>query len=586
LAGDARVIANLNISGLGVIATADLEFSAGLVAFTGETGAGKTMVVTAMGLVLGDRADTGVSAGSDRVDVDAVIVVPTDGPAAQQIEAAGGALDPDGSVVVTRSLSSQTRGRATLGGTAVPVAALHEFGERVAQRHSQSDQILLRKPRRQRISLDQYGGAAVAAAVRRYRERYDEFLTLTRRLDDLTADVGRRHARIAELREGLAEIEAVDPQVGEEQTLPDTILRLTNAESLRLAAGDALRWLSADDQEAVDAAVAMERGLTALQRVTGQDPGLVSVAERLGSAAEIVSEIAGELRRYTAVLHADPEALEQLHQRKAALAVLQRKYGDTGAEIRSWAEAAHAELAELDVDDDAVQALRAELTTVVTVLGQAAAGLSQARSAAATGLSAAVSGELRALSMPKAEFVVEVIQRDDPAGLRLPDGRACAFGENGVDVVRFLLAPHPGSVPSPIGDGASGGELSRIMLALEVVLAEHSPPSVFVFDEIDAGIGGRTATEVGRRLARLANRSQVFVVTHLAQVASFADQHIVVEKDQSGRVTAASVHEVAGDGRTTELSRMLSGQDQSPAARQHARELLDLAAADRSPEAG
>lgn len=571
------MIADLHIRNLGVIAESELEFSSGMVAFTGETGAGKTMLVGALGLVLGDRADTGVVTGG-KAEVSARIVVDPGGPTAARVEEAGGAVDPDGTLAVSRTVSAVGRGRAALGGAAVPVSLLAEVGRQTAQRHSQSDQVQLRSPRRQRQSLDAYGGAPLGAALADYRRRYTEYLESSRQLASLQQQRSEREARMAELREGLARIDAVDPEPDEDQSLPAGIARLANAEELAHSVAAVLAVLERGDGDGIltDLTVAQQ----SLARTVAMDPGRSGLTQRLDEAAILLADIAAELRSYAGDLHTDPVRLEEMQQRRSAVSALQRSFGPGTADVVRWAQQAREELARLDGADEAEANLRDDIDRKVGELAAAAQRVSDMRTDAARRLGAAVTAELVQLAMPHAVFTATVAQHEANAGLPLPDGRVVAFGENGIDTVAFLLAPHDGASPAPIGEGASGGELSRIMLALEVVLAESDPPAVFVFDEVDAGIGGRTAVEVGRRLARLARRSQVLVVTHLPQVAVFADQHVVVRKDSDGQVTRSSVMAVGGLDRRRELARMLSGQDESEVALAHADELLAVAAQD------
>lgn len=580
------MISHVAISGLGVIRATDLDLVPGLVVFTGETGAGKTMVVSALGLVLGDRFDTSLL-GPDGTRVHATVDLPSTSPALERVREAGGEVNPVddqlSELIIGRHVPSSGRGRAVAGGATVPLSVLAEVGETVAQRHSQSDQIGLRSTRTQRHALDRFAGDELADVLTEYREHYRHYLELSARLAHITAAGRERTDRIERLRAELTAIDEVAPVPGEEDQVTATIARLANAEALQedLSLADAA--VTADDD---GAAAQLGRSADAVRRAVRHDPALQPLVDRLLALQEQIGDIGADLRVHLSQVSADPGQLATLQARKAQLTRLTRRFGATTAEVVAYADSIRAELADLTGNDQNVAELRSAVSAAVTDLASAADRLTTARRQAAERLSARVSAELAGLAMPQARFVAEVDHRADPAGLTLSDGSSVAFGESGTDVVRFLLAPHAGASPAPIGDGASGGELSRIMLALEVVLAETSPPSVFIFDEVDAGIGGRTAVEVGRRLARLAQRSQVLVVTHLPQVASFADQHIVVRKDSDGMVTATSVLEVTGSDRAAELSRMLSGQEDSAAALAHAEELLDLAAIEADARRG
>lgn len=570
------VIRHLGIRGLGVIRTADVDLGPGLVAFTGETGAGKTMLVSALGLVLGDRFDSGLLA-ADGTRVEAVVDIPPGAEVLQQVLDSGGSVDTDhdgAELVIARIVPPSGRGRATAGGVTVPVSVLGEVGAVVAQRHSQSDQVGLRSPRRQRDSLDRFAGPTLNDLLSRYRSAYERFTALSQALTERVSNQRDRTDRVERLRAELAAIEDVNPAPAEDDTLTTEIARLSHTQALREDVSAARAALDGDEGAASAVATAAER----LRRASAHDPTLRPLADRADQLQELAADLTSDTGRYADGLNDEPGRLEELQQRKARLAPILRRFGPKADDAIAHADAVRAELASIDGGDDAVARLRDDLRHALTELAQSATALSAERESAAQALSEQVSAELAGLAMPHAIMTVAVDQREDSSGLALADGRTVAFGPTGVDVVRFLLAPHPGAAPAPIGDGASGGELSRIMLSLEVVLAASAPPSVFIFDEVDAGIGGRTAIEVGRRLARLARHSQVLVVTHLPQVASFADQHIVVRKDSDGAVTATSITEVTGTDRATELSRMMSGQSDSAAALAHAEELLDLAA--------
>ncbi len=573
------MISHLGISGLGVIRAAEVDLSPGLVVFTGETGAGKTMVVSALGLVLGDRFDSGLL-GTAGTRVEATLDAPGDSAALDRVREAGGDVADDGEVIIGRLITAGGRGRAVAGGATVPLSVLSELGDSVAQRHSQSDQIGLRSARAQRHALDRFAGADLAEAVTDYRDRYGNYLHLSGRLAEVVRTERERATHLETLRADLAAIDAVGPDPATDEHLDVAIGRLANAEVLHEQLTTAAAAVTGDDEGAV---AALGLAADALDRITRHDPTLTALHGQLLALQEQAAELGRDLTDRVPGVAADPAELARLQARKAALGPLLRRFGPTFADLLARREQLATQVAGVADGAAGIAQLRHEVAEALSGLAASATRLSQIRRSAAARLSEQVTAELAGLAMPQATFSVTVDRRDDAAGLRLADGSSVAFGESGIDVVRFLLAPHAGAAPAPIGDGASGGELSRIMLALEVVLASTSPPGVFIFDEVDAGIGGRTAVEVGRRLARLAERSQVLVVTHLAQVAAFADQHIVVRKDSDGMVTATSVSEVTGAERTTELSRMLSGQDGSAAAQAHAAELLDLAALEARP---
>jgi len=577
------VLEEIRIRGLGVIDDAVLDLSPGLTVVTGETGTGKTMVMTGLGLLFGGRADSAlVRAGADRTVVEGHLRVDPDGPVAQRARDAGGELDDD-VLLLGRTVSAEGRSRAYVGGRAAPVSVLGELAEELIAVHGQHDQQRLLRPARQRASLDRYAGEAIAGPLMEYRLVYHRLRAISA---DLTEIVTRARERAQEadlLRLGLEEIEAAAPQPGEDAALAAEIERLAHADALRTAATTAHAALLGDPAEAgeVDAATLVGAARRALDGERHHDAQLAALAERLAEAGYLLSDVAGDLASYAAGIDADPLRLQTAQERRSVLTGLTRKYGDTVADVLAWSEQAAERLAALDGDDDRVARLQAEHERLRAELGRLAAKVSAARTAAALLFGAAVTAELTELAMRQAELTVAVTQADAASvqdGIEV-DGRLLTYGPDGVDDVELLLSPHAGSPTRPLQRGASGGELSRVMLAVEVVFAGADPVPTFVFDEVDAGVGGKAAVELGRRLARLARTAQVLVVTHLPQVAAFADRHLMVEKSDDGRVTTSGVTTLEGEDRVRELSRMLAGLEDSDLAMAHAEELLDTAAA-------
>ena len=561
------MIEEIRMQHLGVIADAVLPLGKGFTAITGETGAGKTMVVTGLGLLLGQRADSGaVRAGAAQASVAGVWVVPEQGPIADIVTDAGGELEPAGAgrseLYVSRTLSAEGRSRASVGGRAAPAGVLSALAEQLVVVHGQSEQLRLKSAAAQRDALDRFGGEPVSAALRAYGEAWEHWRALDAELRELTENRDRRADEAARLREALALIEATAPEAGEDEVLTERAERLANAEELRQAAALAHSALSNEDDDP-DASALVADARRLLERVS--DPALAGIAEALADVGYRLADLAGQLAGYLADLdEAGPHELAAVEERRAALNTLVRAHGSLDEALTVW-ETGSARLAELDDDSDRVERLEAERSTARDVLDAAADALTAARTEAAGRLGTAVSEELHALAMPDARLEVAVTAGSESA--------------HGRDDVAILLAPHPGAEPRPVARGASGGELSRVMLAIEVVIAGTDPVPTFVFDEVDAGIGGAAAIEVGRRLARLAERSQVIAVTHLAQVAAFAGNHLSVVKASDGAVTASSVRRLEGADREAEMARLLSGLTDSDAALTHARELLGLGTA-------
>jgi DNA repair protein RecN (Recombination protein N) len=578
------VIEELRISGLGVIDSSTLELGHGLTVITGETGAGKTMLVTALGLLLGGRADTGaVRTGAKSARVEGVVhaTSASDG-FAEAVEEAGGEVE-DGQVLLARSISAEGRSRAFVGGASVPVSTLASVTEPLVAVHGQSDQHRLLKPQAQRDALDRFGGTELADLVDAYRGIHADLAATEHELAELTA-TARERAREADLlRFGLEEIGTVSPLPREDEELAAEEARLGHADTLRTAAEQAREALSSEDG-APDALATTSAARTQLDGVREHDPEAGELADRLAELTYLLSDLAADVASYASRVDVDPTRLAVVSERRAALTALTRKYGDTIDEVLAWAESSSERLTGLDTTDDRIVELRARRDDLRAQLGEVGGRVSDARAATATRLAGEVTAELHGLAMPHARLEVTVAQReagkDDPRTVEVGD-RRLRYGSSGLDDVELLLAANTGAELRPLHKGASGGELSRVMLALEVALAGTSPVPTFVFDEVDAGVGGKAAIEVGARLARLARSAQVLVVTHLPQVAAYADRHVVVEKSSDGSVTTSGLTVLDATGRVRELSRMLAGVAESETGLAHAQELLEAAQAQR-----
>ncbi|PHP51919.1 DNA repair protein RecN [Actinomyces ruminis] len=595
------MIESLHIENLGVIEQADLLLSPGLTALTGETGAGKTMVLTSLGLLLGQRAEaTSVRTGAERALVEGAFVLSPASRAASRAAEAGAELDDD-LLLASRTVPASGRSRAHLGGRAVPSAVLADVGARLVSVHGQADQLRLRSASAQRAALDGLGGPDHAALCRRYAEAYRARNAASAALEQWRAGTEARQAEAADLNRWLEQLDELAPQPGEDVALTAEAERLDHAEDLRRAAS-AARIALAGEEEATatdvpDVASLIAAADRALAHVAGVDPALTTLAERLRQLGIDSADLAGELAEYLATLDADPARLTWVQDRRAELSRACREIGGPAVQLDdvdallAWGESAATRLDELEGPHGTAETLTAQLAAAEERLASLAGELTGARRRLAVRLQEAVNAELAGLEMKDARFVVDLQPRDEP-------------GPTGAENVALLLVSHPGAPALPLGKGASGGELSRIMLALEVVLADAAPSGTqpdaadgasthqrtFVFDEIDAGVGGRAAREIGRRLARLARRYQVVVVTHLAQVAAWADTQLVVRKEtasvNAGNAAASQhageeqptvrtrVEAVTGSARVRELARMLSGHEDSEAALRHAAELI------------
>ncbi len=565
------VLEELRITGLGVIDDTTLRLTSGMNVITGETGAGKTMVVTGLGLLFGGRADAGrVRADPGRAVVEGRLRL--SGPLADTVTAriteAGAEVDDDGSVLLSRTVTIEGRSRAHVGGRSMPVAMLGEVGEQVVAVHGQSDQLRLLRPAEQRAALDRFAGPEHEKLLETYREAFGRWRAVVDDLADRRRNARERTQEAELLKLGLDEITRVDPQPGEDDDLRAEVQRLEHAEGLRLAAAQAAQALAGGVEATDDTPDATQLLGTARRTLEAQaavDPSLGDLAARVEEAATLVGDVSAELSAYLGTLDADPARLEAIYERRAALRGLTRKYADDIDGVIAWAEHARSRLAVLDTSDELLDELDRERQRLETAVGELAGRLTTDRVEAAGRFSAAVSVELAGLAMPHSRVEVAVVPRADGPG---PDG---------ADEVELRLLAHPGAPSLPLQKGASGGELSRVMLAIEVVFAGAGGPPTLVFDEVDAGVGGQAAVEIGRRLARLARTHQVLVVTHLPQVAAFADRHLVVAKDTGGAITTSGVRIVEETERARELARMLAGLPDSDLGIAHAEELLAVA---------
>ena len=549
------MIESLDISHLGVIAKAHVDFGPGLVVVTGETGAGKTMVLSSLQLLLGARADAAlVRSGEERLSVDGIFSVTPD--IAARVEDAGGFVEGD-ELIVGRSVRAAGRSRAHLGSRPVPASVLADIVGSMVTIHGQSDQIRLTGESAQRRALDQFGGPAHGALLEEYRSAFRRAVEVKHRLDSLRGDASERAEELEDLRAAIQQIEELDPVSGEEEDLVREAARLTNVEDLRALVGVALGYLKGDDRGDYAGAVeAARHSYAQLDDAARFDEALAEFVGRARNQVLELEALADDVSSYVSRLDADPERLAQIHARRAAIKdALRGRAADIDGLI-VWLDEARARVDELSSPGSDPATVERELAAAQDRVLECGRLVTQSRARLAQELAAGVNEELHALSMPDATLHIDC-EPTKPTS-------------NGCETVVFRLQPHPHAPARPLGQGASGGELSRVMLALELMLGRTEASSTFIFDEIDAGIGGQTATEVGARLKRLASSRQVIVVTHLAQVAAFGDQHLVIEKNDG----TTNVREVRGGEREAELTRMMGGDPHSAAARRHASQVL------------
>ena len=558
------MIEQIRIRDLGVISEATLDMGPGLTVLTGETGAGKTMVLNALGLLLGARSDaSAIRKGQDQAFVEGRWLLPKD--ALNRITEAGIEIE-DGELLVSRSISSEGRSKATVSGRSVPVSVLTEIGEHLVVVHGQSDQIRLKSTAAQREALDQFAGSNLAKLLSGYEETYSAWKMAANRLAVLSTESSTRAREADEIRAAVEELTKLDPKPGEDQELSELAEKLTHLEELRIAAANAHEELSSESfEDGRDAITSIGKARRALEQVSNHDPELEKLAEQLKEIGFSLNETAASISSYIAGLDSDGAAqLETVQSRRAELSAAMRKYGPSLDEVIAYLENSGSRLLDLDSSDEAIAKLALEEQHYSKQAHDLAEQITAIRTQAAAALSTAVTAELSALAMNGASLDVQVSRLNE-------------LSTHGIDQVALLLSAYPGAEPRPIGKGASGGELSRIMLAIEVVLAKSELAPTFIFDEVDAGVGGAAATEVGKRLAMLARNAQVIVVTHLPQVAAFANRHLRVLKSSTAEFTATDVVRLEGEQVVEELARMLSGLSESESGRSHAKELLDLA---------
>jgi DNA repair protein RecN (Recombination protein N) len=560
------MIEQLRIKNLGVIRDATLDFSPGLTVLTGETGAGKTMVFRSLHLLFGGKADSAlISTGAEQASVEADVAMPTE--LISRLDELGGEVEDGNIAIISRQVNSTGRSRSFAGGVSVPAGVVGELGEALVAVHGQSDQLRLTKTDQQRQLLDRYAGETVAKHMAKYTQLWEAQRALERRIESLTADAGTRAAQLERITRILEQVDSLKPLPGEDNELDDEAKRLSHTEALyevTARASDLLTGGQGDDLPVVAALVTARKGLDHERNL---DATLGEFADRMKELEILAADLSADISAYSGGIDASPQRLAFVESRRAALKTLTREFGDVD-DLLAWVTENRPRLAELEGGDEVLGQLREELAQVKADLVKSAADITKARTKAAAAFSAQVTGELESLAMPGAT----VQFRLSPANP----------GPSGADLIELGLISRPDSPWIPMSKGASGGELSRIMLAVEVVLAAADPTETFVFDEVDAGVGGAAAVEVGKRLARLARNAQVIVVTHLPQVAAFADRHLVIARSDGQEVHSSSVSEVQQGERVAELSRMLAGLADSQAGTQLAEELLALAQVERT----
>jgi DNA repair protein RecN (Recombination protein N) len=555
----------ISIRSLGVIDSSNIEFKSGLTVLTGETGAGKTMVLTALGLVLGERSDSDlVRVGAERATVTGKFKVTSE--IASLIEDNGGALE-ENSAVITRTVSAAGKSRVLIGGALTSTNFVSVLSDKLVEVHQQSSSQRLTKPNTVRELVDGFGKINIGI----YEDAFNQFRELRIRIKDLRSQMARKDAEIAELNEFSKAFSVVKPKFGELESIENSISKLGSVEEINQALTSALNNLENEDVSALNL---LQQARKDLDQVKGKDEELERLIDSFSEKLLDLQDLTSELTSYLTSLEADPNQFAALQERKSAINSLLKKYGKGSDREEAFkqllidGENAAQRLKDLSGGEDRLIEMENEAKELFKVMAVAAIDLSKARIKSAEKLSELVTTELHSLSMPNAYLQIQVNSKDSSL--------EASFQNFGLDEIDILFCSHQGGKALPLNKVASGGELSRVMLALEVVIADSQNIGTYIFDEVDAGVGGKAAIEIGRRLATLSKKAQVIVITHLPQVAVWADQHLVVKKNEGGSVTQSDVLEVSANEREIEIARMLSGQEQSQTAQQHAAELLQV----------
>ena len=569
---DRSYLEEISIRNLGIIDTSSLELSRGLNVLTGETGAGKTMILTALSLLLGAKSDSAlVRHGSERLVTSATFSIPSSLSA--QIEDLGGIVE-DGSLILTRSVSSDGKSKATASGATVNASTLGEITEPLIAIHGQSANTQIVKSVRQRELLDLFAGDDLQSVLAEYVEVFNTYNEMKAKLKALVTNASARDSQIADLELLAKQWASLKPTRNEFAAVDDEIRKLASVEDLRIAASGAS---SAIGEEESGVLTVLGQARKFLEAAKGKDQALDEIAGSVSESFYLIDDAHAALVSYLASLEADPSRLDYLQERKAALTAFVKKWGGAGsvdgemAELAIRVKSAKEMITDLNGGQDRIAELESEIKVIKTKLLASAKKVSAARVSAGGKLSDEVSAEIAGLSMPHTRFYADVLSPNYEGAMKESD-----FTITGCDEIVMSIQAHKDGPKVALGKGASGGEMSRIMLALEVVIAASAPVGTYIFDEVDAGVGGKAAIEVGRRLHALSQHAQVIVVTHLPQVAAWADRHFVVAKDSDGQIVQSGVSQLDEKARVSEIARMLAGLDESVSAQEHAAELLAM----------
>lgn len=573
------MINDLRIQNIGVIEDVSLEMSKGFTVLTGETGAGKTMILTAFQMVIGEKVDSNlVRANEKSAIVEAFIQVPDDKEIRNRLEELDIAIE-DGGTQLSRTIAREGRGKIILGGRSIPNSALEELTQSSITIHGQGDQVLLNKSSYQRELIDQFAGEKHQNQLISYQAEFAKFINLKKKLEELKKAGAQNALRISQLQESVKELTEANLEVDEEITITERINLINNSEDIFESLALADKLLNGGDDSTSSITSSINQARKSLDSAATKSERIASLRDQIANLEMEISTVARDVNRDLASLDRDPATIDKLESRRALIKKLLVKYGPTSKDAIAKIAIFNSELAENEDLPTAIANVEKELASVIKDLSTIGQLLHENRMKAATDISKSIEKELKSLSIPNARFQVGIETSEDPQGLSVKiDGKnqTLHFDNYGIDQISFEFSANPGQPLRPISKVASGGEMSRIMLAIELVFSQSVAAKTMIFDEVDAGIGGAAAIEVGKRLQALAKHHQIVVVTHLPQVAAFADKHLKVEKSASGNVTTSSVTELDQKARVTEIARMMAGIEDSTSALEHARELLEM----------
>lgn len=573
------MINDLRIQNIGVIEDVSLEMSNGFTVLTGETGAGKTMILTAFQMIIGEKVDSCLVRANEKTAlVEAFIKVPQDKELRQRLEELDVAIEDDGTQI-SRTIVREGRGKIILGGRSVPSATLEEITQSSITIHGQGDQVLLNKSSFQRQLLDQFAGDEHLANLVKYQGLYSKYMETKKKLEELKKAGGQNALRIAQLQESVKELNDAQLEVDEEVSITERINLINNSEDIFESLALADKLLNGAEDGTTSVTSQLNQARKALDTAAAKSERISSLRDQISNLEIEVSTLARDVNRDLASLDRDPATIDKLESRRALIKKLLTKYGPTSKDALENIKKFTEELATIEDLPSAIESVEKEIQMQLSELAISAQKIHDSRVDSSTKISLAIEKELKSLSMPNADFKVRIETSEDQAGLKIKVDKNethLHFDSYGVDQISFEFSANPGQPLRPISKVASGGEMSRIMLAIELVFSKSGASKTMIFDEVDAGIGGAAAIEVGKRLKALAMNHQIVVVTHLPQVAAFADKHLKVEKSASGNITTSSVMELDSDARVTEIARMMAGIQDSASALEHARELLGM----------